>query len=73
MSRAGIRYGLGRQTLPGGAVLDDKAPDASAVFTSCDRLDETVNKLAEHEDARLAPVELSAPDLCVVVEVRLRC
>ena len=51
----------------------DKAADASAVFTSCDRLDETVNKLAEHEDARLAPVELSAPDLCVVVEVRLRC
>ena len=51
----------------------ENVTDASALFDGCDRIDEKINKLAEHEDARCAPVKPSAPDLCVDVEVRLRC
>ena len=47
--------------LPGGADTDDESIDACAVFNNCDRFNETVNKLAEHEDARRAPIQLSAP------------
>ena len=62
-----------QQTLPGGADTNDEATDASAVFNNCDRIDETVNKLAEHEDARRAPVEISAPQPHLDAEGDLRC
>ena len=62
-----------RQTLLRGAETNEKTIILTAVEDGCDRLDETIEKLAERADARRAPVELSAPDLCIDVEVRLRC
>ena len=55
--------------LPGGADTDDKSTDLTSLFNNCDRIDETVKKLAEHEDARRAPVEISAPQPHLDVEV----